>query len=119
MINLVPSTSFNTTVSWKNDSCTAVVDIGTVDATSAVQLKLLLEKLDTHVDIRLAFDEYGCAIVQWQGYVQHLGDAQAWHDRIINVALYRLAPLRDDIDDYNHICAIRDAADEFAEKRAA
>jgi hypothetical protein len=123
MINIIPSTDYKTVVTWSNDVCTAVVDIGTVDATSAVQLKLLLEKLGTHPNVHLEFNEEKGAVVQWRGYVHStLDSAEMWHDKIVSTALYRLAVLKDDIAEYNHICSIREAADGawgYASKEAA
>lgn len=123
MITLVPSTDYKTVVTWSNDVCTAVVDIGTVGATSAVQLKLLLEKLNTHANVHMEFNEDKGAVVQWRGYVHPTLDSpDTWHDRIVGAALLRLGALEDDIKEYNHICAIREAENaawDMAEKKAA
>lgn len=123
MIDFKPSTDYKTVVTWSNDTCTAVVDIGTVDATSAVQLKLLLEKLNMHANVHLEWNDDKSAVVQWRGYVHStLDSSEMWHDKIVSAALYRLDLLKDDIEEYNHICSIREAADgawEYADKEAA
>ena len=111
MINFAPSLDCKTVITWQGEHCEAVVDIGTVDATSAVQLKLLGQKLGTYPDISLKFNEYRCAIVQWH---KELYDSRSgiWRDLIVGKALDSMYFLNADIAAYNHHCAIMETAEE-------
>ena len=116
MIDYKPSCDCKTVITWQGESCTAVVDVGTVDATSAVQLNLLLQKLKTHPKIHLEFNEYKNAIVQWRSAVtgEHtsLSRSPVIRDYFVGMALDCAAQMSWDINDYNHHCAIVDAVEE-------
>lgn len=116
MIDFRPSTDYKTSLVWQGETCTATVDIGTVDATSAVQLRLLLAKLNTHPKIHMEFNEYQCAVVQFRSTVTStrgsLRREPVVADLFTNIALDHAAQLRWDIDDYNHHCAIVEAVEE-------
>ena len=117
MIDFRPSSDCKTVITWQGEHCEAVVDVGTVDATSAVQLKLLLQNLGVlYPKIHLEFNEYKNAIVQWRSSVvgEHapLGRAPVVRDLFVARALEYVAWLQDDITDYNHYCAIMETAEE-------
>lgn len=116
MIDYRPSSDCKTVITWQGETCAATVDIGTVDASSAVQLNLLLQKLGTHTKIHLVFDEYKNAIVQWRSAVtgEHtsLSRSPVIRDYFVGSALDAAGQLYFDIRDYNHHCAIVDAVEE-------
>ena len=111
MIDFRLSTDCKTVVEWQGERCTTTVDVGTVDAASAVQLQLLLRKLGTYPDIRLQFNEYKTAIVQWHKelYGTRTG---VFRDALVDAARRRADVLRVDLDAYNHHCAIIETAEE-------
>ena len=111
MIDFRLSTDCKTVVEWQGERCTTTVDVGTVDAASAVQLQLLLRKLGTYPDIRLQFNEYKAAIVQWHKelYGTRSGISR---DALVSTALDRMNLLRFDCSAYNHHCAIIETAEE-------
>lgn len=111
MIEFSPSSDYKTVITWQGEHCTATVDVGTVDATSAVQLNLLLQKLDVYPDIRLEFNEYKAAIVQWHKELYSTRSG-VWRDSLVNAALDRANVLNWDIHAYNHHCAIMETAEE-------
>lgn len=111
MIDFRVSSDCKTVITWQGEHCEAVVDIGTVDATSAVQLNLLLRKMGTYPDISLEFNDYKNAIVKWRAelYATHDG---VWRDDYVAAALRRMKVLNSDIAAYNHHCAIMETAEE-------
>lgn len=111
MIDFRPSSDCKTVITWQGEHCEAVVDIGTVDATSAVQLRLLMQKLNTYQDFSLSFNGYMFAIVRWTAelYATHDG---IWRDDYVAAALKRVKVLSSDIAAYNHHCAIMETAEE-------
>ena len=111
MIDFKPSTDYKTTIVWQGERCVATVDVGTVDATSAVQLRLLIQKLNVYPDIQLEFNEYKAAIVQWHKelYGTRTG---VFRDALVDAARRRVDVLRVDLDAYNHHCAIIETAEE-------
>ena len=116
MIDFRTSSDCKTVIVWQGESCTATVDLGTVDATSAVQLNILLRKLGTHPKIHLEFNEYKNAIVQWRSTVtggrESLSRSPVIRDLFVGKALDAANQLSWDIRDYNHHCAIVAAAEE-------
>ena len=111
MIEFSPSSDYKTVITWRGEHCTATVDVGTVDATSAVQLRLLLQKLNVYPDIQLEFNEYKAAIVQWHKelYGTRTG---VFRDALVDAARHRADVLCFDLHAYNHHCAIIETAEE-------
>ena len=116
MIDFRASSDCKTVIVWQGESCTASVDVGSVDATSAVQLNLLLQKLGTHPKMHLVFDDRKNAIVQWRSTVtgehEPLSRSPVRRDLFVGMALDAMSQLSWDINDYNHHCAIVDAVEE-------
>lgn len=111
MIDFRPSTENKTVIMWQGEHCQATVDVGTVDAKSAVQLRLLLQKLGGYEDIKLEFNEYKSAIVQWHRELYNTREGVV-RDALVETATYRMNFLLGDISDYNHHCAIMETAEE-------
>ena len=111
MIDFKASVDCKTVITWQGEHCEAVVDIGTVDATSAVQLKLLLRKMGTHPGISLEFNEYKCAIVKWKRELYNTRDVLL-HEHLVDAATNRMYALHSDITEYNHHCAIIETVEE-------
>ena len=111
MIVFKASVDCKTVITWQGEHCEAVVDIGTVDATSAVQLNLLLRKMGSYSDISLEFNEYKCAIVKWKKELYNPRGV-IMHDLIVQAALVSVRILKSDVAEYNHHCAIIETADE-------
>jgi hypothetical protein len=111
MIEFRPSTDYKTVITWQGEHCSAIVDVGTVDATSAVQLNLLLQKLDVYPDIHLEFNEFKCAIVQWHKELYNTRNG-VLRDSLVSAALDRANVLNWDIHAYNHHCAVMETAEE-------
>lgn len=111
MIDFRPSSDCKTVITWQGEHCEAVVDIGTVDATSAVQLRLLLQKIGGYPDIRLNFNEYKNAIVQRHKELYDTRDGVR-RDWIVSEAMVKARALGWIIEAYNTHCAIMEAAEE-------
>ena|ERR1035437_3425803 len=111
MIDFRSSTDCKTVITWQGEHCEVVVDIGTVDATSAVQLNLLLRKMGSYSDISLEFNEYKNAIVKWKREL-YCNGAPVYRDLIVDAATNRMYAMNFDIADYNHHCAIMETAEE-------
>src|SRR5450830_1775011 len=111
MIDFRPSSDCKTVITWQGEHCEAVVDIGTVDVTSAVQLNLLLRKMGSYSDIHLEFNEYKCAIVKWKKELYNPRGV-IMHDLIVQAALVSVRMLNSYVAEYNHHCAIMETAEE-------
>jgi|GEM_PF-5838542 len=111
MIQFAPSSDCKTVITWQGEHCEAVVDIGTVDATSAIQLGLLLRKMGGYLNIHLEFNEYRCAIVKWTRELYNTRDVLL-HEHLVDAAINRMYAMNLDIADYNHHCAIMETAEE-------
>jgi hypothetical protein len=111
MIDFRGSSEHKTVVTWQGEHCQATVDIGTVDAASAVQLRLLLQKMDGYPDIRMEFNEYKGATVQWTHELYNTRGG-VFRDVLVEAALDRENFLSWDITAYNHHCAIMETAEE-------
>lgn len=112
MIDFKVSSDCKTVITWQGEHCEAVVDIGTVDATSAVQLGILLRKMEEYSYIHMEYNEYGCAIVKWHVELYNTRWNGVYRDRLVREALDRVAGLVRDIAAYNHHCAIMETAEE-------